>query len=347
MPVTVVIGGQFGSEGKGKVAHEIARMRKVSFAVRVGGSNSGHTVIDHNGVARAFRQLPTAAILPNVTSVIAAGSYVDPVVLMAEIDSTGLTPDNLIIDPSAVLITDEHRQAERDLGLTTNIGSTGSGTGAAVINRIQRDPSLQFVGDDERFKPFIHDVVSILRKGLDGNDRILIEGTQGFGLSLLHSGHYPMVTSRDTTAAAFVSEVGLSPLDVDDIIMVLRAHPIRVAGNSGPLPNEINWETISRESGSPEPIVERTTVTQKVRRIARFDPTVVKAAIQNNRPTQIVMNHLDYLDHSCGASNSPSDVVCSFLNEVEEMIEARIDMIGFGRSSLVACCDHKIAHLSA
>jgi len=70
MPVSIVVGGQYGSEGKGKVAHFFAREMKASFAVRCGGPNSGHTVIDEQGNARIFQQLPTAAILPDVKLVI-------------------------------------------------------------------------------------------------------------------------------------------------------------------------------------------------------------------------------------------------------------------------------------
>jgi adenylosuccinate synthase len=81
MPVTVVVGGQFGSEGKGKVAHFLAQETGASVAVRVGGSNSGHTVIDQSDTPIIFQQLPTAAILPNVTCVIGAGSYINPEIL--------------------------------------------------------------------------------------------------------------------------------------------------------------------------------------------------------------------------------------------------------------------------
>jgi adenylosuccinate synthase len=64
MPVSVVVGGQFGSEGKGKVALELARLRGAAAAIRVGGANSGHTAIDATGKAHVFRHLPTAALLP-------------------------------------------------------------------------------------------------------------------------------------------------------------------------------------------------------------------------------------------------------------------------------------------
>ena len=88
MPVSVVIGGQFGSEGKGKVSAWLARSTNAAAAVRVGGPNSGHTVVDGTGVSRVFRHLPTAAVLPDVLCVIAPGSYLDIEVLLREVSST-------------------------------------------------------------------------------------------------------------------------------------------------------------------------------------------------------------------------------------------------------------------
>jgi adenylosuccinate synthase len=75
MPVTVIVGGQFGSEGKGKVAFYWAQNNQATVAVRVGGSNSGHTVIDSSGNPQIFQHLPTAALLPHIYCVIPAGSY--------------------------------------------------------------------------------------------------------------------------------------------------------------------------------------------------------------------------------------------------------------------------------
>ncbi len=335
MPVTVVVGGQFGSEGKGKVVHEFARRHASSIAVRVGGSNSGHTVIDSSGRARRFRTLPTASILPGTISVIAAGSYIDPSVLLKEVTESKLDPSRLLIDPNAVLITDEHKQAEQKSGLRETIGSTLSGTGAAVISRLLRKGTVKFAGHDDRLKPFIQNTRQFLRDRLKRGERIIVEGTQGFGLSPLHSADYPNVTSRDTTAAGFLSEAGLSPLDVDEVVMVLRAFPIRVAGNSGPLPNETDWETIARDSGYESDLTERTTVTDMVRRVARFDATVVRAAIEANNPSHIVLNHLDYVDSSCRTTHCLSHKAEQFVNSVEREIGASINFIGFGPSGIV------------
>ncbi|MCH8808207.1 MAG: adenylosuccinate synthetase [Proteobacteria bacterium] len=336
MPVTVVVGGQFGSEGKGKVVHEFARRYGSSIAVRVGGSNSGHTVIDSSGKVRRFRTLPTASILPGTISVIAAGSYIDPSVLLKEVTESKLDPSRLLIDPNAVLITDEHKQAEQKSGLRETIGSTLSGTGAAVISRLLRKGTVQFAGHDDRLKPFIQNTRQFLRNRLKRGERIIVEGTQGFGLSPLHSADYPNVTSRDTSAAGFLSEVGLSPLDVDEVVMVLRAFPIRVAGNSGPLPNETDWGTIARDSGYESDLTERTTVTDMVRRVARFDATVVRAAIEANNPSHIVLNHVDYIDASCRKTHQLNSKTEQFVAHVEQQIGSKVDFVGFGPSSIVS-----------
>lgn len=340
MPVTVIVGGQFGSEGKGKVACEFSRMQSASVAVRTGGSNSGHTVIDWDGTARIFRHLPTSAILENVTCVIGAGTYLDVEVLLREIAEIDFPLDRLLIDENAVIISEQHKEIERASGLIEGISSTGSGTGAALVERVQRGGTVSFAKDDPRLpRQCLGHSRQFLRERLNRNERIILEGTQGFGLSVLHSSDYPNVTSRDTTAAAFVSEAGLSPMDVDEIILVIRAFPIRVAGNSGPLPNEIDWETVTRESGSKTPIVERTSVTGKIRRVARFDPAIVRAAIEANAPTQIVLNHVDYTDVNCRHLEHHTYNILGFTSEVETSLQMTVDFVGFGPSSLVSAND--------
>ena len=329
MPVSVVVGGQFGSEGKGKIAHWLVKTEDASIVVRVGGSNSGHTVIDDQNNPRIFRHLPTACLLPNPTLIIGPGSYIDVPVLLKEIETVQLRRSRLIIDRRAVVIAHSHKQAELQWGLQRNIGSTGSGTGAAVIERARRSGKLILAGNDPRLQVYVGDTTNLLRDALNKGKRVVIEGTQGFGLSLLHSADYPFTTSRDTSAAGFVSEAGLSPLDVDQVVLVIRAFPIRVAGNSGPLPNETTWDEITRCRGDRS-VKEYTTVTRKVRRVANFDPEVVRAAINANSPTSIVLNHLDYIDPDPKDNGRNSFIVERFLRTVERQIGAAIDHIGYG-----------------
>lgn len=336
MPISVIVGGQFGSEGKGKTAHYWAQTRSASVAVRVGGSNSGHTAVNRDGKPTVLRQLPTAALLaPAPLCVLPAGSYIDLDVLISELDRTGLAAENLLIDPKAVIITPAERDAERDAGLKGRVGSTLSGTGAAVMRRISRDGTVRLARDEEKLSRFLGPAASRVRERLSSGERVVIEGTQGFGLSLLHAEDYPYATSRDTTAAAFVAEAGLSPLDVDEVVLVLRAFPIRVADNSGPLPNETTWEAVTAESGGIAPLQEFTSVTGRLRRVARFDAAVVRCAIEVNAPTHVVMNHLDYID-SGAYDAEPTREVLGFVRRVEGLIGREVDYIGTGPASLFA-----------
>jgi len=340
MPVSVVVGGQYGSEGKGKVALALARReRGESVAVRVGGPNSGHTGYDLKGRRWILRQLPVAAVDGAHVIVLPAGSYVEPELLLQEIASLGLNEKNVAISPQARVITAEHVHHELASRISASIGSTGTGTGAAVVAAIQRNapnsgPRAVFATDDERLRPFVKSTTDLLQDALKDGRRIIVEGTQGFGLSPLHSPYWPNVTSRDTTAAGFLSEAGLSPLDVDDITLVLRSLPIRVSGNSGPLETETNWETVTSESGSPEDIREFTSVTKKLRRVGRFEFDIVKRAIAVNRPTRVVLNHLDYIDWSCRAGTLTS-TAWEFINWVERGLARDVDWVGTGVDSFV------------
>jgi len=202
-----------------------------------------------------------------------------------------------------------------------------------VIRRISRDESVRMAKNDDRLRQFVRPVVPFMRDLLSKGERIIIEGTQGFGLSLLHTPHYPYATSRDTSAAAFVSEAGLSPLDVDDIVLVIRTYPIRVGGNSGPLPKETDWATVSNSSESFSKLVEFTSVTKTVRRVAAFDADVVLKSIAVNNPSTIVLNHLDYIDMS--VSNGKLTSVCSeFISSVQNELGEKIDFIGCGPSNI-------------
>jgi adenylosuccinate synthase len=317
MSLKIIVGGQFGGEGKGKTTYCFAKEQNIKYTVRVGGSNSGHTVV-HNDRKYIFRHLPTTCLLENCVSILAAGTYIDLDILKSEIEIAKIEVNNLKIDPNAVVVINEDKIEEKENGYKENIGSTLSGTGASVLRRISRDGTTQLAKDCEFLKPYITDTKQYLREKLNENSDILIEGTQGYGLSLLHTPYYPYATSRDTTAAGFLSEVGLSPFDVDEIILVIRTYPIRVEGSSGPLPFEIKWSDIDTKE-------EYTSVTQGVRRVAKFDSEIVKQAIIANRPSKVVLNHLDYIDKNDREQ---------FITEVEKSIGQKVDLVGLSDNEL-------------
>ena len=334
MPVSVVVGGQFGSEGKGKVALEIARRSSEPVVVvRVGGPNSGHTAYDRAGRKHVLRQLPAGCIDRDVDVVLPAGSYIDVDVLMSEIGQLDYPRDRIRISGHARLVTDEHKQWEASARLEGAIGSTASGVGAAVMVSVARGAenfeleSFE-AADHPDLEPFICDTSDHLRGQLDAGHRVIVEGTQGFGLSLLEGGYWPKATSRSTTAAGALAEAGLSPVDVDDVTMVIRTFPIRVAGDSGPLVDETTWEEVAKTAGRQDDLREYTTVTKRLRRVGKFDPILVRQALNVNRPTRLVLNHLDYVGTQEDLKD-PRSSVRGFVRRVQSDIGREIDWFGF------------------
>lgn len=333
MGVSIVIGGQYGSEGKGKVANYFANKFNAEVTMRVGGTNSGHTVY-WDSKKYVLKVLPAAAVGNESKIVIPSGQYINLEILKEEMELLQLDDSRLKIDPFAVVITEDNIREEVDKCMNASIGSTQSGTGAAVVNRINRDGTTVFAKDIECLIKYLTDTKKYLRNKLDNGCSIVVEGTQGFGLSVLHSEEYPYVTARDTTAAGVLSEIGLSPFDVAHIILVIRAYPIRVAGNSGELKNEVDWEFVTNNSGSSGKIEELTSVTKRVRRVAQFDPEIVKRAISVNDPDIIVMNHLDYIDSTI-SDGELSQKALSFVKDVEHSIGHYIDLFGINATDFL------------
>jgi adenylosuccinate synthase len=340
MSVWVVVGGQFGSEGKGKIAAFITCRENIDICVRCGGPNSGHSFVDKNGTTFVLRQLPTGYLNARSRLLIPAGALVDPVVLRNEIESLGITVGRIGIDPKCFVIDERDREEERQLNLHERLSSTLCGVGSAVSRRALRGRDAKLVRDVVGQYPWLGDLIvhnsvcEEVNAAHDHGKKILIEGTQGFGLSLYHSESYPCSTSRDTTASGFLSEVGLSPRMVTEIVLVFRTFPIRVAGQqAGPLKQEITWEQLRAESGYPFQVQERTSVTNKIRRVARFDWELARMAAAANRPTRLAINGLDYLsyeNHGVGNLNSLRADTQAFVGKLARWCSCEVSYLGTG-----------------
>jgi len=305
----------------------------------VGGSNSGHIGIAQDGRRVALRQLPAGAIDGNVHILIPAGSYIDVDLLLREIKELRYDATKLTISPFAHIITQAHKDWERTTSLRETLGSTLSGTGAAVLSRVARGadslPPAVLAEHVAPLAPFIGDTTAIALAMLGEGRRIIVEGTQGFGLSALHAEAWPKATSRDTTAGSFIAEAGLSPLDIDDITLVVRSYPIRVAGRqSGPLPHETDWDVIARDAGIERDLTELTTVTQAPRRVGYFSAEIVRQAIAVNRPSRIVLNHLDYVDPLV-ADGTMTAKAREFIERVKTEIGHEINWVGVSPSEMI------------
>jgi adenylosuccinate synthase len=345
MPVTIVVGGQYGSEGKGKVVALLADQLDQPLLVRCGGPNSGHTVTI-KGEDVILRQVPCCAEPDCAIFFIAAGCAVDESVLISELDMLGIERDRIVVDPRAALIAEADREVEREA--LNYMASTCSGTGEALLRRMSRRSDVQLVKDSQKLQQRcrVETVATLLHDAIDHGRSVIIEGTQGFGLSLVHGPVYPFVTARDTTAAGFAGEVGISPRDVSDVIMVLRTFPIRVGGPSGPFSSsEISWDDIRRESGAPEAWPEYTSVTKRLRRVARFDMGEIKLACQYNRPSGLAVMGIDRLDYRNARLRSAEEFTKSAQDFLEQLeLETGVQVLfagtGFGTFDIVRIAAH-------
>ena len=344
MSLWVVVGGQFGGEGKGKISAFITRDEEIDICIRCGGPNSGHTFVADDGSTVLLRQLPTGYIRRQTRLLIPAGALIDPEVLKYEIDGLRIDPRRVGVDRNAMIIEERDKRNEEGMQLRERLSSTLCGVGSAVARRALRGADVSTAEIAGKQIPWLGELITNVdeeaNSALDRGEKVLIEGTQGFGLSLYHSDSYPKATSRDTTAAGFLSEVGLSPLLVTEIVLVFRTFPIRVAGEqAGPLKDEITWEILQNESGYPHPVQEMTTVSKKLRRVGRFDWELAKRAVAANRPTRIAMNGLDYLDFRNRSARSHDDLSSSaqlFLARVERDLSDKVLYWGIS-PSLTEC----------
>jgi adenylosuccinate synthase len=258
---------------------------------------------------------------------------IDLKVLESELDECRVQPGRLVIDRNASVLSPADHKKEGRLGLQGQIGSTLSGTGLATARKVLRGPDVRLASAIAQLAPYVGDVATELNAALDRRETVLVEGTQGFGLSLHHSDSYPFVTSRDTTAAAFLSEAGLSPLQVSEVLMVVRTYPIRVAGNSGPLAGEIAWEHLRKRSGYPHELAEYTSVTKRLRRVGEFDWPLVERAVMINRPSGLVLHGADYLTYSDLGKTSWNDLSAqtkAFVLELERRLGVQVKFVFTG-----------------
>ena len=331
MPVTIVVGGQYGSEGKGKVCAHLAQNDPVDLMIRCGGPNAGHTV-HFQGVCYELKQVPAGFINERTRLLLAAGALIDPAVLLKEVETCGLTAERLGIDGNAGIVEPSDRDTERTSQLQARLGSTNMGVGSAASRRVIREAGFRCASDVPELRPFLTSVRSEVSAAIRQNKSVVIEGTQGFGLSLYHTEQWPYCTSRDTTAHSFLGEVGIGARDFA-VIMAIRTYPIRVAGNSGPLPSEISWADVRKRSGYPHDIAEFTTTTKRLRRVAEFDWRVVLEAVAANSPTCLALHGVDYVQYrnkSVSDFDALSDDAKTFVAELERRTAVPVGLIGTG-----------------
>jgi adenylosuccinate synthase len=167
-------------------------------------------------------------------------------------------------------------------------------------------------------------------------DPVLLEGTQGTGLSL-HHGFYPHVTSRDTTVSGCLAEAGIAALRVRRVLMVCRTYPIRVqspkGATSGPMSKDLSWAEIARRSRLPLKKLlssEKTSTTKRRRRVGEFDWDLLRKAASLNAPTDIALTFTDYIsstNRNARRFEQLTQETIRFVHEIERVAGAAVSLI--------------------
>jgi adenylosuccinate synthase len=324
MTVSVVAGGFWGDEGKGKIAAYLSLTRKPTFVARAGvGPNAGHTVVwqSHKHV---MRLVPAGFLEPTCRLLIGAGVLIDPDVLIAEVERLAIHDGRLGVDPHCAVITPDHIQRDRtDEHLARQVGTTGTGTGPANQDRAARRAPL--ARDLPQLVDYLQDVPKLLNEAAARGDDILVEGSQGFALSLYY-GDYPYVTSKDTTVGSLAADVGLAPRRLDEVVIVFKSYASRVG--EGPFATELPQAEAERRGWQ-----EFGAVTGRPRRIGEFDFDLAARAVMINGATQIALTNLDRRFRGASGARRWTDLPAEaqdFVRQVESRLSVPVTLVSTG-----------------
>lgn len=327
--VTVLVGAQWGDEGKGKWIDVLAE--SADLVVRYqGGNNAGHTLYVE-GEKIVLHQLPSGVFHQGQKSALAAGVVINPAELVAELDrvasKTTITPERLWISGRAHVITPWHmtQDALRESKTDSPIGTTKRGIGPTYADKASRtglrlghfvdaearqrwlasmarahpdfDQHLTSAGElwekffaaATRLAPFVCDAEALIRKTIKNGGRVLLEGAQGTLLDIDH-GTYPYVTSSSTGAGGAVASIGLSPKHLGQIIGIAKGYVTRVG--EGPFPTELHDE-IGRLIATKGK--EFGATTGRARRVGWLDAVALRYVVDVNGLDGVVLNKMDIL----------------------------------------------------
>ena len=298
--VNFLIDGQWGSTGKGKLAGYLySKYPELSIAISDNMPNAGHT-FTRDGKNFIFKALPTGVLFDNVTSLIGPQAVIGEEQFQYEMEMVkneiGHYP-KVMIHPMACIVTASDKEEES--GIVNKMASTGQGSCAATTKKMWRKGEANLAKHSKIFYPYITDTHEYLQFMLKNrNSTALSEGSQGFDLSMNCGHSYPHVTSRDCLIGRMMDNAGCSVKSVGSIIACLRTLPIRVGSTentSGPYyddQDELNWETVSKMCGHD--VEEKTTVTQRVRRVFTLSETQTRKFCEYVQPDYAFLNFVNY-----------------------------------------------------
>lgn len=308
MPITAIIGAQWGDEGKGKISSVFCQQANICARYQ-GGPNAGHCTLV-NGVKYEFRTLPAGSITAGRT-VIGNGVVVDLDKLLSEVNDLEIhipqISERILVSLNAHVITPEHIESDKS-ELSKRIGTTGAGVGPAYADKIARKgirisdllktnmrdlvpsglhSSVQLFLD--LFGDKCIDTSDYLRRALDRGEQVVAEGAQGTLLDVDH-GDYPYVTSSNPTVGGILTGLGVGAKDLGKVYIVASAYMTKLG--AGTFPTKIEGDTAAflQKRGK-----EIDSARNLVRECGWLDTDLLQRAAAINRADGIVLTKLDVL----------------------------------------------------
>ncbi len=278
--VDVVIGMQYGDEGKGKIANQMAASGEYDYVFRFnGGGNAGHTIY-LNG-EKIVTHLVPCGILHGIPSVIGNGCVINTQKLFEEIEyleNLGFNTSLLKIAENAHIITKEHIEEDSK---DTKIGTTRTGNGPCYRDKVSRT-GLR-AKDVPELQPYLVNMHSLIHSS---PKKFLAEGAQGYWLDI-DFGDYPYVTSSNTGVGAVLNN-GFNYKQVRNVVGVIKCYSTYV-GAKGYQKDDNRFEQL-REIGQ-----EYGATTGRPRQIDWLNLDEVITACQMNGVTKLIVNKMDVL----------------------------------------------------
>jgi adenylosuccinate synthase len=327
MPNVVIVGAQWGDEGKGKIVDLLTGHFDI-VARYQGGHNAGHTVIIQ-GKKYVLHLIPSGILHPKKSCVIGNGVVVDLQALrteIAELEAAGIEcRGRLRVSNRAHIILPYHRSletADEAQRGSNRIGTTNRGIGPAYEDKMGRrglrvatlanPATLRRILEENlarsgarldleslyreiqalagELEGYFADTADYLNRAIDQGKSVLFEGAQGTLLDVDH-GTYPFVTASNATAGGAATGTGVGPTRIDGVIGIVKAYTTRVG--EGPFPTEL---TDAVGEGIRKRGQEYGASTGRPRRCGWFDAVVAGYARLINNLDTLVITKLDVLD---------------------------------------------------
>lgn len=343
----VVIGAQWGDEGKGKMVDYLAQNAQA--VVRyAGGANAGHTIVIGDQ-QYALHQVPSGILYPGKTVYLGSGMVIDPQALFEELQmlkDRGINWEGRVfISDRAHIVLPRYRQIdkERDAARKRPIGTTGRGIGITYSMKSERDgirladldwaeKMQDLEKEDLDFLEQYKEKLISMRVNISSemwkyrNKNVLMEGAQGAMLDL-DLGTYPYVSSGLSCSAGASVGSGIGPRKLDKILGVFKAYTTRV-GN-GPMPSEFDENSQSelykfvRDTGR-----EYGVTTGRPRRCGYLDLVALRYACRTNSIDDLLLTHLDVYDslneiEACVGYEIDGKIVTEFPSSIEDLNKAK------------------------